>query len=134
MAWNDGISKQLNDYFESIKEYGEMAIKIIQEQIDIEVDIVRAELEQTAPRGATLKLLNSLTKAQITNRRNWYGYSLTFEGENKHGVPYQKIANILNYGTSTIQGTRFISRAIHKLKGIDDRIAERFSRLELKSD
>ena len=130
MAWADGISKQLTEYFESIREYGEKAIEVIKEQIDLEVEIVRAELERTAPQGATLGLLQSLTKAKLTARRNWYGYSVTFEGTNSRGVPYQKIANILNYGTSNIKGTRFISRAIHKLKGMDDRIAERFERLK----
>jgi len=126
MGWNDGISKELTDYFESIRKYGDKAIEVIQEQIDIEAEIVRAELEKDAPKGATLGLLRSLTKVKITARRNWYGYSVTFEGKNERGEPYQKLANILNYGTSTIKGTRFISRAIHKLKGMDDRIAERF--------
>jgi len=128
VSWNDGISKELNDYFESLSKHGEKAIEAIQEQVDIEAESVRAELEQTAPRGATLGLLKSLTKVRLTARREWYGYSVTFDGTNRRGVPYQKLANILNYGTSTIQGTRFISRAIRNLKGMDDRIAERFKR------
>jgi hypothetical protein len=126
MAWNDGVSKELSDFFASIDNYSQQAVTAVQEQIDIEVAEFMKQLEQTTPRGATLGLLNSLRQSKITARRNWYGYSVEFEGEDRHGTPFQKIANILNYGTRHIQGTRFISRAIRKLKGMDDRIAERF--------
>ena len=128
MAWNDGISKEINDYFESIKDYGDKAIEALQEQIDIESEDFRKVLEQTAPKGATRGLLNSLRKTKLVARRQWYGYSVEFEGTNRKGVPYQKIANILNYGTSSIKGSRFISRAIRRLKGMDERIAERFAK------
>ena len=50
-------------------------------------------------------------------------------------VPFQmvmftmsKIANILNYGSSTIKGTRFINKAIRNLKDMDARIYERFQK------
>lgn len=125
-SWNDGVSKQLAEYFEQISEFGDFAIEAIQEQIDLEVERLIKELEATTPKGATLGLLNSLRHSKITAKYNWYGYSVEFEGENRKGVPYQKIANILNYGSSTIKGTRFINKAIHNLKDMDDRIYERF--------
>lgn len=125
-SWNDGVSKQLEEYFEQIADYGEFAIKAVQEQIDIEVEKLVKQLEETTPRGPTLGLLNSLRKSKIVVKYNWYGYSIEFEGENRKGVPYQKIANILNYGSSTIKGTRFINKVIHNLKDMDDRIFERF--------
>ena len=128
MAWNDGVSKELSDYFEALRQKSETAIEAIQEQVDIEAELVRSELERTAPRGATLGLLKSLSKVRLTARKEWYGYSVTFDGCNKQGVPYQKLANILNYGTSHIKGTRFISRAIRKLRGMDTRISERFEK------
>jgi hypothetical protein len=133
MSWNDGVSKELNDYFESLGKKSEMAVEALQEQIDIEAEEIRKELEATAPKGATFRLLNSPTKIRLTARKEWYGYSVTFEGKNRHGEPYQKLANILNYGTShtqvlSIQGTRFISRAIRNLRGMDARIAERFNK------
>ena len=128
MSWNDGVSKELSDYFESLGKKSEMAIEALQEQIDIEADEFRKALEQTAPKGATLGLLNSLRKTKLVARRQWYGYSVEFEGANRNGVPYQKIANILNYGTSHVKGSRFISRAIRRLKGMDERIAERFAK------
>lgn len=125
-SWNDGVSKQLSEYFDEISDFGDKAIEAIQEQIDIEVEKLVKVLEETTPRGATLGLLNSIRQSKITARRNWYGYSVEFQGQNRKGVPYQKIANILNYGTSTIKGTRFINKAIHNLKGMDARIYERF--------
>jgi uncharacterized protein YoaH (UPF0181 family) len=127
MSWNDGISKQLNEYLESIGVVTSKATEAIKEQVDIEVEIVFQELFRTAPRD-TGELVASLTKAQITTRKNWYGHSIEFVGSNSQGVAYQKIANILNYGSSKIQGTRFISRAIRKFKGMDNRIAERFEK------
>ena len=37
-SWNDGVSKQLAEYFEQISDYGEYAIEAIQEQIALEVE------------------------------------------------------------------------------------------------
>ena len=44
-----------------------------------------------------------------------------FEGENPEGIPYEKIANALNYGTKDlkINPTYFYTKAIRKLKSID---------------
>lgn len=127
-SWNDGVSKQLAEYFEQIAEFGDYAIEALQEQIDIEVDNLMKQLESSTPRGQTLGLLNSLRKSKIVAKKNWYGYSVEFVGQDRKGVPYQKIANILNYGTSTIKGTRFITKAIHNLRGVDDRIYNRFKK------
>lgn len=125
-GWNDGVSKQLAEYFEDLAEFGDYAVQAVQEQVDLEVEKLINQLEQTTPRGATLGLLNSLKKSKIVARYKWYGYSVEFEGQNRKGVPYQKIANILNYGTSYIKGTRFINKAIRNLKDMDERIYERF--------
>lgn len=127
-SWNDGISRQLAEFFDQISDYGELAIEALKEQIDIEVEALMRQLEETTPRGPTLGLLNSLRKAKIEAKRNWYGYSVEFVGEDRRGTPYQKIANILNYGTSTIRGTRFINKAIHNLRDMDDRIYQRFQK------
>ena len=126
MSWNDGVSKQLADYFENISKFGDLAIEAIKEQVDIEVRTVLDSLERSTPQGQTKGLIMSLKNAQITARHEWYGYSVSFDGEDKHGTPYQKIANILNYGTSTIKPLRFIDKAIKNLKGLDDRAKVRF--------
>ena len=125
-SWNDGISKQLTDFFDQLSEFGDFAVEAIKEQIDIEVEKLVRELEVSTPRGKTLGLLNSIKQSKIVAKRNWYGYSIEFEGQDRKGTPYQKIANILNYGTSYVKGTRFINKAIHNLKDMDDRIYQRF--------
>jgi len=126
MSWNDGVSKQLADYFESLAEFGDLAIEAIKEQVDIEVAKVLDELERSTPQGQTHGLIRSLKNAKITARHEWYGYSVSLDGEDKHGTPYEKIANCLNYGTSTIKPLRFIDKAIRNLKGLDDRAMVRF--------
>jgi len=128
MSWNDGVTKELAEYLESV---GNMAVKskeAIKQQVDIEAEALREQLHKTTPRRYG-NLVRSLNKVEITNRHNWYGYRLEFEGEDKEGTPYQKIANVLNFGSSIIKGTRFISKAIRKLRGIDSRIAERFENM-----
>ena len=69
-SWNDGVSKQLADYFEELGNYGDYAIEAIKEQIDIEVEKLVNQLEQTTPRGATLGLLNSLRQSKIVAKPN----------------------------------------------------------------
>ena len=125
MAWADGITKELSEYLESITEVGNKSKEAIMEVVDEYAEIVRAELTRTAPRN-TGGLVASLLKSRCTVRRNWYGYSIEFHGNHPDGTPYQKIANILNFGTSHIQGTRFISKAVRKLRGMDDRIHQRW--------
>jgi uncharacterized protein YoaH (UPF0181 family) len=51
---------------------------------------------------------------------------LEYEGNAPDGTPYAKIANVLNGGTSTVKPRRFVTKAIRKLKGLDDRAAKRF--------
>ena len=118
--------KELIEYLESISAMDDTAKEAVREQVDFEAEKVRDILERTAPRGETGGLARSLTKVQITTRKDWYGFRIEFEGNNERGVPYSKIANILNFGSSYIQGTRFISKAIRKLRGMDERILERF--------
>ena len=70
-------------------------------------------------------LARSLNVSKIdTDKR--YGYKLEYEGENEDGVPYAKITNILNSGSNTIKPRRFITQAVKRLKGLDDRAAQRF--------
>ena len=57
---------------------------------------------------------------------NRYGYRLEYEGNAPDGTAYQKVANILDKGSSTLKPRRFITKAVKKLKGLDDRAAKRF--------
>ena len=69
MSWNDGVSKQLNDYFESLSKFGDLAIEAIKEQVDIEITKVLDEMERGTPQGR-LWDLSALLKTQ----------------ESKHGI------------------------------------------------
>ena len=121
----DGVTKELVEYFEKLERLGDMAVEAIKEQVDEECDRVEREIGSGTPEGATGGLARSLKRAKIDDGKR-YGYRLEYEGENEHGIPYAKIANILNHGTSTIAPRRFITRAVRKLKGLDSRAAQRF--------
>ena len=116
--------KQLAEYFERLEKVGAIAVECLKEQIDIEAESVEQEIRENTPEDTGgLKASFTKTKIQDSNR---YGYRLEYEGNNSKGVPYAKIANILNSGTSTIKPKRFIRKAVKKLKGLDDRAAKRF--------
>lgn len=122
---SEGIGKQLQKYFEKLSEVGEMAIDALKVQIDIETDAVEQELHRTTPRGETGGLVRSLKRKEISSDKR-YGYILIYEGEDEYGNSYEKIANILNFGSSTIKPRHFLTKAVKKLKGMDERVAKRF--------
>lgn|SRR5574344_9223 len=120
------ITKQLTDYFEKLERVGDIAVECLKEQVDIEAESVEQEIRENTPEDTGgLKASFTKTKIQESNR---YGYRLEYIGNNPKGVPYAKIANILNSGTSTIKPKRFIRKAVRKLKGLDDRTLQRFRR------
>ena len=120
----DGITKQLSEFFERIEEFGDAAIIAVKEQIDLEVSAVEDYLKENTPKK-TGGLAASLSKGKIDTEKR-YGYKMEYEGNAPDGTPYAKIANILNSGTSTIKPKKFITKAVHKLKGLDERAAKRF--------
>ena len=120
----DGVTKELAEYFEKLESLGEMAAEAVREQVDEEAGRVEREIQSGTPQD-TGGLARSLKPAKIDTGKR-YGYRLEYEGENEKGEPYEKIANILNSGSSTVTPRRFITRAIKKLKGLDERTAQRF--------
>lgn len=123
--YDDGLTQALGTYFKDLEKVGDKAVEAIKEQIDIEADGVERELICNTPKGETGGLKVSLKRTQLQGG-NRYGYRLEYEGNAPDGTPYAKIANILNSGTSTIKPRRFITKAVRKLKGLDDRVAKRF--------
>jgi len=123
--YNDGITEALDNYFEELSTVGDKAIEALKEQIDIEADGVERELMDNTPEGETGGLKASLKKTTLSGGSR-YGYKLEYEGDAPDGTPYAKIANILNSGTSKIKPRRFVTKAVRKLKGLDDRAAKRF--------
>jgi len=121
----DGVTKELKEYFQKLEELGDMAKDAIKEQVDAEAAQAESTIQGGIPLGDTGGLERSLRNTKI-DTGNKYGYRLEFEGENEKGVPYAKIANILNSGTSTVKPRRFITKTVKKLKGLDGRAAQRF--------
>lgn len=125
MAWNDGISKELSEHFDRISATCEKARKIAEQVIDEEVQNFSERVESKIPIN-TGGLKRSYTVKRDTSKgKNWYGYSVSFEGNAPNGEPYEKIANILNYGTRHHAGVLFISHAVKRLKGMNNRINAR---------
>jgi hypothetical protein len=122
--YNDGLTESLGEYFRKLANVGDLAIESIKEQIDIETEAVEKSLIDNTPHK-TGGLKNSLRKTRIIGN-NRYGYRLEYEGSAPDGTPYAKIANILNHGTSNIKPRRFMTKAVKKLGGLDDRVSKRF--------
>ena len=123
--YNDGLTESLGEYFTELGKVGDLAIESIKEQIDMETEAVEKSLIDNTPHK-TGGLNKSLRKTKVDNRNNRYGYRLEYEGNDPDGTPYAKIANVLNSGTSKIKPRRFITKAVRKLRGLDDRAANRF--------
>ena len=117
--YNDGLTKALGGYFERMQKVGDIAVESLKEQIDEETDSVERDLIDNTPQN-TGGLKASLKRTQI-QAGNRYGYRLEYEGNAPDGIPYAKIANILNSGTSTIKPRHFITKAVRKLKGLDNK-------------
>jgi hypothetical protein len=123
--YNDGLTESFAEYFTELGKVGDLAIESIKEQIDIEAEGVEKSLIENTPEK-TGGLKASLRKTKIDSKNSRYGYRLEYEGNAPDGTPYAKIANILNHGTSTIKPKRFLTRAVRKLRGLDDRVEKRF--------
>ena len=121
---SDDLTKELSVYFDELGKVGDKAIAAIKEQIDADAAIVETDLRTNTPER-TGGLRTSLVKIKIDNDKR-YGYRLEYAGDDPNGVPYARIANILDCGTSKIKPRRFIVSAVRKLKGLDDRAAKRW--------
>lgn len=154
MAWNDGLTKEIDNFFNNVLgELGDAAIEIIKETVDDYSLELFKDLKKNTPIAKESKdsvnLPDRLTSRKITEKGSkYYGYSIYYEGEFKRGtkmIPYQKLANILNFGSvvaqkkkdgsynkeyTNVKATRYISKAIKKLKKINPEINEKFRKKE----
>ena len=133
--WQDGITKEISDYMDSLSTLGDEAIEAAKEAIDVAFDEAFENIKDKTPFD-TRGLQNSFRRERITDRgENYYGQRAFFEGDAPNGEPYEKIANIVNYGSparvskNSVQfggftGTFFITNAIRKLRGLNNRINE----------
>lgn len=133
MSWSDGITKEMSEMLETILNgMGDEAKQAAKEVIDEEAQRFATTVRDKTP-VRTGGLAAAFKLGKISTKQNWYGYSAEFAGSSPDGTPYQKIANILNYGIAAgdghgaIAGAHFISAATSKLKGMDDRIEARIA-------
>jgi len=111
---------------ERLTVVGKASYESIKETITSEANQVFEDIKNTTP-VKTGGLKNSLTIEEVKDDKNSrYGYTIFYDGYNQQGTPYSKIGATLNKGTSKIPATRHIDKAVKKLKGLDDRIAEKF--------
>lgn len=69
-------------------------------------------------------LVESLKMEKITSQSK-YGWKIDYDGYNEKGVPFSLIARSLNRGSNFGGATHHIDKAVHQLKGMDDRISKR---------
>ena len=112
----------IKDTLEPIQD---ASISSVKEVVDEEAQKLYEEIKSSTP-VRTGKLAQSLTIKRKNSSANRYGYIVDYEGYNELGVPFSKIARTLNKGTKAISATRHIDRAIRNLKGLDERIYQRF--------
>jgi len=142
------IADMLNKYTAKVDQ----VIPIVKEEIDKAAEQVKRDIDNgvRAEHYQTGELASSLTISPLASNdkpnAKKYGYEIEFKGENAHGVPYAKIANILNYGRDAfegsktkkayggIEGSHFIDEAIRPLKGLTKRISERIEKHLLDSE
>jgi len=122
--YHDGLTKALGEFFEELQTVGDKAVEAIKEQVDEDTDGVERELYDNTPED-TGGLKASLKRTAV-HKGSRYGYRLEYEGNAPDGTPYAKIASVHNAGSSTVKPRRFITKAVRKLKGLDDRAARRF--------
>lgn len=124
----DSLVQMLEDACNIVFKSGD-AYKAVIEEVDISAQRYSDEVNKTVPvskglRGGKLKASHGFRR--IVNN-NQIKVVFAFEGVNKRGVPYEKIANVLEYGTTKITPTRFQRNAVAKtLKGMNKRIDKRY--------
>lgn len=133
------MAKEITELFDEfynnvLGKVGTVSREAIQEEVDKFSNQFEKDLQNAIPQK-TGGLLKSLTKVKV-QRADWYGYDFEFKGNNEHGVPYEKIATVLNYGRvegfkngrkySAIAPRKFMIKAIRKLKKLDGAIVENY--------
>jgi len=126
------MPSELQDYINNkLTVVGKAAYEAIEEVVTEEANACYDEIKKNTPveTGGLRDSLEIKTidgKTIIKNKSKQYGYTIDYVGYNSKGVPYSYIGRALNKGTSKIPARRHITKAVRKLKGMDDRIHQRF--------
>lgn len=116
------LTIDLQNYFDNVLgDVGEVAKQAITEEVAIFSNNFFQEVKQNTPVD-TNNLRDSLKITNISSDRN-IGFNIEFVGNHrKNNQSNAKIANVINFGTPNRTGTRFVSRAIRKLKRLNPAI------------
>lgn len=126
------MPSELQDYIDkTLTVAGKAAYKAIQEVVTEEANACYEAIKENTPvdKGELRDSLEIIPVDGITTIKKKvprYGYEIDYVGYNDEGVAYSKIGRTLNKGTSKIPARRHITKAVKKLKGMDDRIYDRF--------
>ena len=129
------VTELFDDFYNNVLgKVGEVSQQAIQEEVDKFSNQFEKDVVASIP-NKTGRLLKSFRKVKVP-REKWYGYDFEFVGINENGVPYEKIANVLNYGRPAgfknnvkfgeITPRKFIYKAVRKLKKLDKAIVENY--------
>ena len=121
------MPSELQDYINThLVAVGKAAYEAIQEVVTEEAQRCYEEIkEETPERTGGLKASLEIEKVDDNNNSR-YGYKIDYKGYDSKGVAYSYIGRSLNKGTSRIPAKKHIDKAVRKLKGMDDRINQRF--------
>jgi len=134
MAFNDGITKLLNEFVVGASKSGEIAMREFKAEVDEAATQYYKEILNTVPvaidSGGSLR--DSLIIEPDKRGSMYHGHKIRFDGYDERGVAYQTIANTLNGGRGAvwgahgaITGTGFIDIAQSKLRDLSKRIEDR---------
>lgn len=121
------MPSELQDFIDTtLTKVSKAAYEAVQEVVTEEANTCYENIKAGTPVD-TGGLRDSLAIDKVEDSTgNRYGYKIDYEGYNSKGVAYSYIGRTLNKGTSKIPAKKHIDKAVRKLKGMDDRINQRF--------
>ena len=123
----DSLKTMLENEFDIVIKSGDIYIEAVVEEVDETARKYSDEVNRTIPKDTGGLKASHGFKRKRTDKD--ITYSFAFEGSTSKGVPYEKLANIHEYGTKDgrISAKRFQRKALRKIvKGLDKRALQRY--------
>jgi hypothetical protein len=126
----DGIGNEISVFLDDISKKINSTDDIIIATVDKYADEFYKNVKDASQKHGNLG--DKYTKTKIVDGYK-YGYEFEFKGNAPNGEPYEKIANVLNYGWKKRVGryapTHFITNQIIKLAGINRAVDEQVEKM-----
>ena len=91
MSWNDGISKEMEDYLNSFDNIGDLALEEFKEVIKDAVTDYFTDVQKWTPRQ-TGELVKSLVVEEIRDQYKYYGFKVNIKA-----VVFVLVTDFLDY-------------------------------------